>query len=109
MTFGREMMGWDPLRAWVALWQLSPWIWGLARDLCSCILLHALPPLRGCGGVDGGDLPEGAVGWKMPWSRTSSRVSLLLVQGRSVLLAQLWQMQRVWHLWMPWPQLWNPP
>lgn len=66
-------------------------------------------PLHGCGGEDGGDLPKGAMGWKMPKGRASSRVSLLLVQERSLLLAQLWQMEGVWHLWMPWPQLWNPP
>lgn len=65
-------------------------------------------PLHGCGEEDGGDLLKGAVGWKMPGSRASSWVSLLLVQERSLPLAQLWQMQGVWPLWMPWPQLWNP-
>lgn len=49
------------------------------------------------------------MGWKMPRSRASSRVSLLLVQERSLLLVRLWQMQSVWHFWMPWPQLWNAP
>lgn len=52
MTFGREMMGWDLLKAWIwrmALWQLSPWIWGLACNFCSCIPTLATPLVRGRG------------------------------------------------------------
>lgn len=79
------------------------------RSLQLNSIAYPLWPLHGCGGEDGGDLPEGAMGLKMPGSRASSQVSIPLVQEGCLLPAQLWQMQGVWHLWMPWPQLWNLP